>query len=125
MSFGEMSARRNVLAAKCPSGEMSFGEMSARRNFLAAKCPSGEMSSGEMSGGEVSGGEMSGGEMSGHHVNIPTPLSQHSEHALTVSDEHFEKVLASIHIHPMPTSSAAGLDGVRPNFLKQLPLRAE
>ena len=45
---------------------MSFGEMSARRNVIAAKCPSGEMSGGEMSGGELSGGEMSGGEMSGH-----------------------------------------------------------
>ena len=40
---------------------MSFGEISARRNVLAAKWPSGEMS-----GGEKSGGEMSGGEMSGH-----------------------------------------------------------
>ena len=43
---------------------MSFAEISALRNVLAAKCPSGEMSGGEMSGGEVSGGKVFGGEMS-------------------------------------------------------------
>ena len=41
---------------------MSFGEMSARRNVLAAKFPSSEISGGEKSGGEKSGGEKSGGE---------------------------------------------------------------
>ena len=48
-------------------------------------------------------------------VNIPTPPSQHLEHALTESDE---QVLTSI--HTMPSGSVAGLDGMVPSFSKQL-----
>ena len=49
---------------------MSFGELSAQRSVLAAKCRCGEMSGGEMSGDKMSGGEMSGEEMSGHPKTI-------------------------------------------------------
>ena len=65
ITLRQTDRRRNVIAAKCQSGEMSFGEISARRKVLEAQCPSDEMSGSEKSGGEMSGDEITGGEMSG------------------------------------------------------------
>ena len=76
------------------SAEMSFGELSARRNVLAAKCSNGEMSRGEMSGGEMSGGEMSGGKMSGHHADDTSLLfeTHNLDQSIVILNCELEKV---------------------------------
>ena len=66
---------------------MSFGEMSAWRNVLAVKCPSGELSGGEMSSGEKFGGEMSGGEMSGHPSKVMIVMCELELGVMRLCDE--------------------------------------
>ena len=68
--------RKNALAAKWRSGELSGGEMTTRRNNLAAKSPIGQVSSGKMSSSEKSGGETSGGERSGGEMSCHRPDHQ-------------------------------------------------
>ena len=59
------------MAAKYPTDEISGSATLWLRNVLAAKCPSGEMFIGEISAGRISGGETTTGEKYFQPVCLP------------------------------------------------------
>ena len=70
-----MSIRGDVLAGKCPVGEVSFEEVSSRGTVRSGKCPSGKCPSGKCPSGKCQSGIYPWGSDSQESVwsgNCPT-----------------------------------------------------